>query len=433
MRRVLIAGVVLALGAMAAVLVYGAASREGEYRRLIAQGEAAAADEQTYVAIEAFSGAMALRPEAMLPYLRRGEAYRRRGEFTSALRDLSRAVDLDPAAPHPREQLGDVRLALGAYAAAADHYAAFVRLDDRSPRVLYKLAVAQRGAGQTGNAIASLRRALQLDQRFAEAHYLLGVCLRETKQPATAIDELQRAVKIAPAMIAPREELAMLYRAFGRTDEELDQLASLAAIESGRAERHVALGLAYARARRMDLAVATLRAAAERFPQQPRVYAALGRVWLQPAELRDDDSALRKALEALTPIATSGGADSETLTLFGRALLASNDAVGAEQVLRQAAERFPVDPASFTLLASAAERNNHAPVARDALVKYVSLVGPRTEPRVLVALGDLSLRVDDPAGAATWYRRALATAPGDPTLEARLEEALAKSRRPTAK
>ena len=51
----------------------------------------------------------------MLAFLRRGEAYRRRGDLTSALRDLRNASRLDPAATHPLEQLGDVNDALRRY------------------------------------------------------------------------------------------------------------------------------------------------------------------------------------------------------------------------------------------------------------------------------------------------------------------------------
>jgi tetratricopeptide (TPR) repeat protein len=422
-RRILLIGSLLVLSGMAAVLAFSVASREAEYRRLLAEGEAAAAADQTYVAIEAFSGAIALKPDSMVAHLRRGEAYRRRGELTAALRDLSRAVELDPTATRPLEQLGDVRLARNTYGAAAEQYAAYVRLDDRSPRVLYKLAVAQRGAGRTSDAIAALRRALELDQRFAEAHYLLGVCLREIRQPAAAIQSLQRALRIATGLIAAREELAALHRTFGQTDQEIEQLIALSAIEPERAERQIALGLAYSRAGRMELAVGTLRAAAERFPHQPRVYAALGRVWLDPAE-RGDRSALKKALEALRPIATAADADSESLTLFGRALLAAGDTVGAEQVLKQASERFPVESAAFTLLASAAEHGGHETLTRDSLARYASLMGTRTDPRVLTRLGDLSLRANDRAGAIAWYRRALVSSPGDPALEARLRRVL---------
>ena len=66
MKRKLVAALaVLAIGAAAAV-AYTAAVRDREYRRLVEAGEEALATGQTTVAVEAFSGAIALKPGSML-------------------------------------------------------------------------------------------------------------------------------------------------------------------------------------------------------------------------------------------------------------------------------------------------------------------------------------------------------------------------------
>ena len=54
----------------------------------MAAGDEAVAHGQTFEAIEAFSGALTLKPDSMLARLKRGETYRQRGEFASAVRDL---------------------------------------------------------------------------------------------------------------------------------------------------------------------------------------------------------------------------------------------------------------------------------------------------------------------------------------------------------
>ena len=146
-------------------------------------------------------------------------------------------------------------------------------------------------------------------------------------------------------------------------------------LEPSRAERLVSVGLAYARWGRTDAAVLTLSRATERFPDEPAIYTALGRVWLEAAELRNDHVALDKAIEALQPRAASAAASGETLTLYGRAMLLSGDASVAERALLQAAGRTPVEPAAFRYLADAAERLGHIPIARDALLRYVALAG----------------------------------------------------------
>ena len=349
--------VVLAVAAVAliaaAVLVWVDARREREFRRLIAVGDAALASGQTFDAIEAFSGALALKPDSMLASLKRGDTYRRRGEFAAALRDLGQAAFLDPAAPRPIELLGDVQAAMGQYEAAAAEYQRYLAIDDRAPAVLYKLALAHYRNGMAARAADPLRRAVAIDDRFAEAHYLLGLSLRDTDRDQ-ALRALRRALEVNATFAAAREELARLYEDMGRPQDAIDQLEALAALEPARPERLVNVGLAYARIGRRDTAVLTLGRAAERHPDATVVYTALGRIWLTSAEAQKDPVALGKAIEALQPAAAQAGAASETRALYGRALALSGNMVAAERMLLQAVATAPVDPSAYRYLAEVA-------------------------------------------------------------------------------
>ena len=371
-RPVVLATALAALVAAASVVAVEV-RQEREFRRLIAVGDAALAQDQAFVAIETFSGALAFKPASMLAHLKRGDAYRRRGEFTAALRDLGEAARLDDTAPQPPELLGDVHAALGHYEQAAEFYERYLQLDDRSARVLYKLALSFVRQEQPAKAVAPLTRAIALDDRFAEAHYLLGLSLRALRRDDEALRSLDRAIALNAAFIPAREERAALYAERGRTRESLDEIEAIAALETGRPERLVSLALAYARLGRRDTAVATLRRAAERHPDIPAVYAALGRVWLDGAQSPHDALAIDRAVEALQPIAGRGDATSETLALYGRALLESGKPQDAERVLLQAVRRAPIDPLAYRYLAEAARRLGHQPIARDARSLYAAV------------------------------------------------------------
>ena len=373
MKRAVAALVVLAGLGAAIVLGYNVVSRDQEYRRLIQLGESSLSEGQTFQAIEAFSGALALKSESMLAHLKRGETYRRRGDLQAALRDLREASSLDPTATRPWEEIGDVNYALDRDARAIEAYETYIRLDDRAVRVLYKLGLARHRSGNLGGSIATLQRAVAVDDRFAEAYYLLGLCLSERQQRDEAIRALERAVALQPAMVPPREELADLYAAQGRHQEEVQQLEALAALDPGRAARYVALGLGYAHAGHDDMAVMALGRAAQRLPDQPTVFVALGRVWLGLAEEHGDEAALRKALEALEPIASQPSVSGDALALYGRALLLSGDVQRAEQVLLLATSKLPVDIDAFEQLAGAAQRLGHLDVARLAVVHHDAL------------------------------------------------------------
>jgi len=375
MKRPVIVAVGVATLIAAAVLVSVDARQEREFRRLIVVGDAALTRGQTFDAIEAFSGALALKPESMLAHLKRGDTYRRRGEFTAALRDLNQAAALDTGAPQPIELLGDVHVAMGRYETAARDYQRYLALDDRASAVLYKLALAYYRGGLATRSIDPLRKAVALDDRFAEAHYLMGLCLRDQDREQ-ALRALTHAVELNRSFAAAREEMARMYEDMGRYQEAIDQLQALAVLEPARPERLVNVGLAQARFGRRDTAVLTLGQAAERHPDASVVYTALGRVWLESADGQRDPVALGKAIEALQPAAALASAASETLTLYGRALSLSGNAVAAERTLLQAVTKLPIDPLAYRYLSDVARRLGHSSIAKDAAIKYAALASP---------------------------------------------------------
>jgi len=363
--------IVVTLAGGVAALGYQAAARQREYGELIAKGDTALVDDQTLAAVEAYSGAIALRSDSMLAHLRLAETYQRRGNLDEAAREFRLASNLAPTAARPLEELGDVTYQQQRYGRAIDAYARAFKFDDRSARVGYKLALAHYRDGSVDAALQTVRQSLALEPKSAEATYLLGLCLRDTHNVPEAVRAFEQALAIAPGSIPTREELADLYRVLDRKDDEIEQLQALAALDRSRADRLVALGLAHHRAGHSDLAVLTLGSALERAPDDPSLYRALGQVWLDRA--RDDRALLKKAREALERIASNPTATSDTLTLYARARLQEGDLDDAERMLRQAMTRFPVDPNAFALYATVAARQRHPDAARKAQAEYEAL------------------------------------------------------------
>jgi Tfp pilus assembly protein PilF len=87
-KRAVLLLCILVTAAVAAGVAYQAA-RQRDYRALLARGDAALAEDQAFAAIEAYSGAIALRPESMLAYLRRAETYQRTAETSTWRRATS--------------------------------------------------------------------------------------------------------------------------------------------------------------------------------------------------------------------------------------------------------------------------------------------------------------------------------------------------------
>ena len=417
MRRFLIALVILLAAGAAGATAYVVYSTSLEYDRLMATGDRAQAEERPSQALEAYSGAVALRPDSMVAHLKRGMTYLQRGELEAALKDLRQAAALDPTATRPQELIGDVNMALERYARAAERYEAYRALDDRSARVLYKLGLARYRAGVIAPAIAPLQEAVRLDKSLAAAHLLLGLCLREQGQAAAARASLEMAAELQPALTAPREALAALYEASGEPARAIDQLEALVALDISRPARLVALGRAYAEAGRHEAAVLALGRAVERFPDSSEAYGALGRVWLDAAESRRDTVALRKAVEALSTAASHSEVASEIVTDLGRAWLLSNDLGAAERALRQAIAKLPVAADAYLHLATITERDGRVQEARDSLLRYAAIVGDH-KPLAGIAtrIARHSLHLGEPDLALKWIDRAINEAGPTPAL-----------------
>jgi Flp pilus assembly protein TadD len=366
---------VLGLSAAVAVggaLVYQAESLDRSYRLLLGRGDAAVRDGRTFDAVEAYSGAVALRPDSMVAHLRRGETYRVRGELELASRDLRKAATLDPSAVRPRDGLGEVLYTRGWYARAAAVFEERLLLDDSTSGASYNLAVARYRAGDIAGALTVLDREANSGEPRATAEYLRALCLREVGRLAAAIEVMERAVSLEPALISAREELADFYRAAGRAADEIDQLEVLAALDRAHVERQIDVAFAHLRAGHDDVAVLTIGRALRRRPDRPgKLYGALGQVWWALVDRRDDG--LGKALEAFERAATFPDVSSRVLTDYGAALIRSSQPAAAERVLRHAMARYPVDPDAFLRYAELADGLGRRRDARTARLNHARL------------------------------------------------------------
>lgn len=421
----------LLLGAVLAVAGVVAIERLNEdrlYRGLLAEGDTAMANGAAYLAVEAFSGALAVRSDSMVAHYRRGEAYATLGQVSQAERDLRQALRLAPDAPEPLEALGRLHDRRGDYATAADWYTqAADRLHDTDARLLYALALARYRTGALPAARDAARRALARDDTLAEAHYLLGLVATDLRSPREATTAFEQAVRLRPSFAAAFQELAAVDREQGRPADEIRQLQTLVRLDP-RVDRQIALAQAHLRAGDHSRALDALAAAETTTPGDSRVALATGRVHLTRAEATADSESITAALTALERALSGTARRSEGLALYGRALYLSGDAARAEQLLEEATHTSPIDRAAFGYLADAAEQLGHHAVARNALLSLDALAGNTatvTERRTRARrIGALALADGDAEGAVTFLNRALSHGDATATTRGLLARAL---------
>lgn len=400
------------------------------YRQLVLSGEQALSSGNSYVAIEAFSGAIGLRSDSMTSHLRRGEAYRAQRRLDEAARDFREAARLQPGATDPLIALGSLYDSRGDTAEAAEWYARAAAIDRQSPPLLYQLALTRYRSGQAAAAIDPLRQAISLNAAFDEALYLLGVVLRDTQDHAGAIEALERAVRANPDLAPAREELADLYRAQQRYSDEMTQLTALASLDP-RGDRDVAIALAQARRGEFDSAEATLTAASDREPDDSRIALTRGRVRVLRAESTDNLARrvafATEAVDALERALGGTARRSEGLALFGRALYLKGEVDEAARILREAVATTPFSRMAFLYLADAEEALQNYVEARAWLTRFEALEGDSVPADQRAArsrrIGALALQGGDYTQARARLEPLLAPSPRDAGLLMWLAEA----------
>jgi len=412
MKRGLAALLVLALAIVAGgIVVVQRQDRDQRFRELLGHGEQAGQSGNYYAAIEDFSGAIALRPDSMVPYYRRGEAYRAQRRDAEALRDLRTANRLAPDSTQPLVALGQLYDSQGDPAQAAEWYAqAASHLHNADPGLLYSLALARYRSGEPEEAVKPLLAAIGRNDSGGDAHYLLGLVYRDTANVDGAIAALERAITIERTMVPAREELADLYRVRGRYADEMAQLQALALLDP-QPDRQVDIALAQSRGGQYDAALSTLAAIATKPKDDARVQLARGRIYLSRAERTGDRASATRALDLLERALGGTARRSEGLALFGRARYLAGDYADSERILREAVATSPVDPESFAFLADTAERLSHYADARDALISLNALQGETVSADTRSArarrIGALALHASDPRRAAEFLTQAI--------------------------
>lgn len=422
MRRtlLLLAGTLLA---GAAVLALHQLDDEWRYRRLLATGDQHLAGGQSYLAVEAYSGALGLRPDSMVAHYRRGEAYAAGGQPAQALRDLKRAQRVAPDAPEPAAAIGRLYERRGDHAAAALWYRdATARLGDTDSRLLYALALACYRTGALPAAADAIRRALARDPMAAAAYYLQALIARDLGRAADAVAALDQALRLDPTLLEARRELANLEASLGRFDRQASHLDRLPR-QDDNPGLQVAAAVARFRAGETAGALADLATLELAGGADSRATLALGRLRLILAERTGDPTLLESARATLERALGGTVGRSEGLALYARALHLSGRLDEAGRLLREAIRTSPVHPAAFAYLADVAEQLGRPAEARAALVALTALDGGVLSADALrhrrqridrVTSGaEVVARADEPAGDRASSRGASAPADED--------------------
>jgi tetratricopeptide (TPR) repeat protein len=195
-----------------------------------------------------------------------GFALLEKGHVEESISHFQRAMAAEPNAPGAYYNLGRADLKQGRYEAAMTHFQTAIRLQPDFAEAYCNLGYALLQAGRIPAAISNYEASIALEPDYALAHNDLGGILLRLGDTNEARVHFERATRSAPDFAEAHYNLGGLLLAAGQLDEALSQYEKVAQLNPRLAGAHFMMGklaAAYARAGRLDRAVAVATRALE--------------------------------------------------------------------------------------------------------------------------------------------------------------------------
>jgi len=194
-----------------------------------------------------FKKALQVNPEMAIAHYKLGEVYRKKGDARLAFAELSRAVQQDP-------QLKDARKEL-----------AFLLVENRALEPAIKVC----------------EEYLETNGEDTDIYLILGNSLAYTKQIDAAVEILRKGHASYPGNMTLEMNLAKMLVVKGDVEEGRSMMEGLASQNLDDIAVQIALAQLYEKLERYDLAVMSLEAAKEKFPDNPLPYLSLAQLSLK--------------------------------------------------------------------------------------------------------------------------------------------------------
>lgn len=178
-------------------------------------------------AIEAFSQAIAARPDFPDAYSALGLALKDAGRLPEALNAQMEAARIEPDNSRHHNNIGNLHLAMGNYERAMEHLDRAIELDPVNLDAMTNRSALLMAMGRHQDAITGFREVLELDPDNYAVKNNLGIALRETGNHLEALNAFREArlIRKTPNIFV---NIADTYRDMQRTEEAIHAYRSAA-------------------------------------------------------------------------------------------------------------------------------------------------------------------------------------------------------------
>ncbi len=277
-------------------------------------GRIAALEPDLTAAIQHFTKALSLQPEASAVHHALGLAYRDAGDSQRAVAHLEKGGARRPSfadplvdalaelhtGPQLHLALGNRSHRAGRLDEALAHYRRAVELDPRHPLARHNLGSTLAMTGATAEALPHLKQAVELDPKNRDARFDLATALSSSGDFQAAVEEFSNVLTIDPEDRAARRRRAAVRAALGELEPAQEELERLASSDPDDAETRLHLAAVQMRRRQFGEAAETFATVAALEPQRVEAYLGAVQARLAGRQYRLARQFLETSLETVT-------------------------------------------------------------------------------------------------------------------------------------
>ncbi len=224
-----------------------------------------------------------------------------KGDFKGSVAAYQELVRLEPASSQAHQWLGDTLYRAMDYDEAIGEFREALRLDPKNLFAQRRMGDAFYSKREYDSAIAAYRAALQLAPDDAAAHQWLGNSFFQKRDWDGAIAELREALRLDPTNSQAHGQIAdamYLKRDFQGAIIEYQE-AMRSNPNNSDIEKHAAtqIAAAFVETKHFEEAIAELQPVVEKYPQEPVLSLALGRVQARAGQADAARTSFEKALK----------------------------------------------------------------------------------------------------------------------------------------
>jgi tetratricopeptide (TPR) repeat protein len=149
-------------------------------------------------AIQYFDKALEIDPQTAIAYNNRGHSYVNLEEFERAIQDFGKAIEIDPQAPTAYGSRGISYFSIGEYEQAFQDFDKAIEIFPHNPFNYFNRGYAYSSLEEYEKAIQDFNKVIQIYPQFPNAYSNRGEAYFELEQYELAIQDFDRAIEIDP-------------------------------------------------------------------------------------------------------------------------------------------------------------------------------------------------------------------------------------------